>query len=33
MRFILGLIIVWLLVYDNAVLFKLLHSFLLGLIT
>jgi len=32
MRLVFGIIVLWLLVYDNAAMFKLLHSFLIGLL-
>jgi hypothetical protein len=32
MRLVIGLIILWLLIYQDAVLFKTLHSFILGIV-
>jgi len=32
MRLAIGLVIIWLLVYDDAVLFKALHQFIVGLL-
>ena len=33
MRLALGIVILWLLIYDNAALFKVLHGFIIGLLT
>ena len=32
MRLALGIVILWLLVYDDAALFKVLHAFIIGLL-